>query len=241
MSTVETTRVTVEARDGAMPCFLAEPVGDGPFPGVLVLMEAFGLVASIESVARRIAAEGYVALAPDLYYRELPDDTASYDDLPRAMQLAGALLRHGDAYAQDVAAAIDFLEARPRVARGRIGMTGFCMGGALTFGSACLLPDRIAAAAPFYGGGIVRLLPLADRIRCPLLLFFAERDAHIPLEQVREIEKRLGELGKEFLLQVYPGAEHGFFCEDRAAVYHPQAARDAWQKLKQFFASQLAL
>lgn len=239
MASVVTSRVEVNAPGGAMPCFLAEPEGSGRFPAVLVLMEAFGLVPSIESVAQRLAAEGYVALAPDLYYRDLPDDTAGYGDLPRAMELMGALLRRGEAYVGDLAAALDFLESRPNVARRRIGVTGFCMGGALSFASACLLPERIAAAAPFYGGGITRLLPRADRIQCPLLLFFGERDAHIPLEQVREIEKRLGELGKEFQIEVYPGADHGFFCEDRAAVYHPQAAADAWRKLLHFFAAHL--
>jgi carboxymethylenebutenolidase len=239
LASIATSSVSVPAPGGAMRAHLAEPAGPGPFPAVLVLMEAFGLVPSIESVANRLAAEGYVALAPDLYYREGADDTARYDDLPRAMELMGALLRRGDAYAEDVAASIDFLEARPRVARGRIGVTGFCMGGALTFGSACALPGRIAAAAPFYGGGITRLLPRAAQIACPLLFFFGERDALIPLEQVREIEARLRELGKEFRIEVYPGADHGFFNEDRAATYHPQAAADAWKKLLHFFAAQL--
>jgi carboxymethylenebutenolidase len=239
MREIRTSRVQIPAPDGAMPGHLAEPQGPGPFPAVLVLMEAFGLVPSIETVADRLAAEGYVALAPDLYYRDGADDTAAYDDLPRAMQLMGALLRRGDAYAADVAAAIDFLEARPAVARGRIGVTGFCMGGALCFGSACALPGRIAAAAPFYGGGITRLLPGADRIDCPLLLFFGERDTLIPLEQVREIENRLRELGKEFQIEVYRGADHGFFNPDRAATFHPQAARDSWQKLLHFFGAQL--
>lgn len=240
MGSVKTSRIEVRAPGGAMPCFLAEPEGAGRFPAVLVLMEAFGLVRSIESVAQRLAAEGYLALAPDLYYRDLPNDTARYDDLPRAMELMGALLRRGEAYVGDLAAAIDFLESRPNARARRVGVTGFCMGGALTFASACLLPERIAAAAPFYGGGIANLLPRADRIQCPLLLFFGERDAHIPLDQVREIEKRLRELGKQFEIQVYPGADHGFFCEDRAPVYHPEAAADAWRRLLDFFAAHLA-
>jgi len=239
VAAVKNSRVEVSAPGGAMRGHLAEPEGHGPFPAVLVLMEAFGLVPSIESVADRLAAEGYVALAPDLYYREGPDDTARYDDLPRAMQLMGALLRRGDAYTQDVAAAIDFLEARAGVARGRIGVTGFCMGGALAFGSACALPGRLAAAAPFYGGGIARMLPRADALTAPLLFFFGERDALIPPEQIREIETRLRELDKEFRIEVYPGAEHGFFNSDRAATFHPQAAGDAWKKLLHFFAAQL--
>src|SRR5262249_60726353 len=115
VAAVKTSRIEVSAPAGAMRGPLAEPEGPGPFPAVLVLMEAFGLVPSIESVADRLAAEGYVALAPDLYYREGPDDTARYDDLPRAMQLMGALLRRSDAYTQDVAAATHFLEARAGV------------------------------------------------------------------------------------------------------------------------------
>jgi carboxymethylenebutenolidase len=120
-----------------------------------------------------------------------------------------------------------------------LGVTGFCMGGALTFAAACAFPDRIGAAAPFYGGGIVNLLERADRIACPLYLFFGERDDFIPLDQVRQIEAKLRELGKDFRLEIYAGADHGFFNEERPSVYHPEAAGHAWNELKRFFEAHL--
>jgi carboxymethylenebutenolidase len=160
---VNTSRLTIEAPDGAMPAFLAEPSDAGRSPAVLVLIEAFGLVPSMESVARRLAREGYIALVPDLFYREIPNNTAAYDDLPRGMELMAKLVRRGARFLDDIAAAFVHLEKRETVAPKRLGVTGFCMGGALAFAAACAFPDRIAAAAPFYGGGIVDLLDRADR------------------------------------------------------------------------------
>jgi carboxymethylenebutenolidase len=219
-----------------MPCYLAEPEGPGPFPAVVVIMEAFGLLPHIEQVADRLAAEGYVALAPDFYYRELPDNKVGYDRLPEAI----ALMQKVDdvKFTRDMSAVLDFLAAREKVDGSRVGVMGFCMGGRLSFLTACALPDRVAAAAPFYGGGIVGHLGQADAITCPLLLFFGEKDAFIPLGQVEQIEARLGELGKRFDAKVYSGAEHGFFCDERAS-HHPEAAADAWLRLRAFFAAHL--
>jgi carboxymethylenebutenolidase len=219
-----------------MPCYLAQPEGTGPFPAVVVIMEAFGLLPHIEQVAGRLAGEGYVALAPDFYYRELPDNKVGYDRLPEAI----ALMQKVDdgKFTQDMAAVLDFLAARDDVDASRVGVTGFCMGGRLSFLTACALPDRVAAAAPFYGGGIAGHLEQADAIACPLLLFFGEKDAFIPLDQVEQIEARLGELGKRSEVKVYSGAEHGFFCDERES-HHPEAAADAWQRLRTFFAEHL--
>ena len=231
-----TSRVEIAAEEGAMPSYLAEPDGAGPFPAVVVIMEAFGLLPHIEQVADRLAGEGYVALAPDFYYRELPDNKVGYDRLPEAI----ALMQKVDdrKFTVDMAAALDFLSSRENVDGSRIGVTGFCMGGRLSFLTACVLPDRVAAAAPFYGGGIVGHLEQASAIECPLLLFFGEKDAFIPLEQVQQIEARLGELDKRYDAKVYTGAEHGFFCDERAS-HHPEAAADAWQRLRTFLAKHL--
>ena len=230
-------RVEIPTAGGRMPAHLVAPEGAGPFPAVVVLMEAFGLVPHIEAVAGRLAGEGYVALAPDLYHRAGAESRVGYDRLADAIALMQKL---DDAeFLEDMRACLDFLAARDDVREDRIGVTGFCMGGRLTFLTACALPERVAAAAPFYGGGIAGHLDRAPAIRCPLLLFFGGRDAFIPLEQVRAIEARLSELGKEHALELYPEAEHGFFCDERAS-YHPGAAADAWRKLTDFFARHLA-
>ena len=233
---MRTSTVEIRTPEGTMPAHLAEPEGRGPFPAVVVIMEAFGLVPHIRSVADRLAGEGYVAVAPDFYWRMLPDNAVGSARLDRAIAL---MQKVNDAkFTEDMRAALDWLAVREDVDGTRIGVTGFCMGGRLSFLTACALSDRVAAAAPFYGGGIANHLAQADRIRAALYLFFGEKDAFIPLDQVQRIEARLAELGKTFHCKVYPGADHGFFCEERAS-YHAESAADAWGELTRFFARHL--
>lgn len=228
--------VEIAATDGAMPAVLATPADGGPHPAIVIVMEAFGLVPHMHDVAERLASEGYVAIAPDFYYRELPDNKVGYDELPKAIGLMQKVV--DEKFLDDMRATLAYLRNRSEVADSKIGVTGFCMGGRLTFLSACALPNDVAAAAAFYGGGIVGHLGQANAIQCPLQLFFGERDAFIPADQVKQIDAKLGELGKTYALEVYDGAEHGFFCNERES-YHADAAADAWSKLKGFFAKNL--
>jgi carboxymethylenebutenolidase len=229
--------VSIPSGGGRMPAWLAAP-SDPPRAAVIVLMEAFGLVPGFRKELERIARMGYLAVAPDLYHRQAPDNTASYDELPKAIALMRKL---SDAEAlADLRAAVAYLRARPDVGAGPIGVTGFCMGGRLSFLAACELPEAFAACAPFYGGGIGALLDRADRIRCPLHLFFGERDFFIPPEEVQRIDERLRALGLEYALEHYAGAVHGFCAEERRDSYHAEAAADAWAKLETFFAKHLA-
>jgi carboxymethylenebutenolidase len=233
---IRTSQVQVKTPDGVMPAYLAEPTAPGRHPAVIVVMEAFGLNHNIEEISRRIAGEGYVALAPDVYYR-WPDNKARYDELPKAIGLMQKL--DDKKIVADVGAALDFLAARPNVNAAKTGITGFCMGGRISFLVAEELPDRIAASAPFYGGGIAGLLGKADRIKAPLQLFFGDRDAFIPQDQVKAIDAKLRELKKSYKLENYAGADHGFFCNERAS-YNEKAASDAWTKLRAFFKQHLA-
>jgi len=233
---IRTSQVQVKTPDGVMPAYLAEPTAPGRHPAVIVVMEAFGLNHNIEEISRRIAGEGYVALAPDVYYR-WPDNKARYDELPKAIGLMQKL--DDKKIVADVGAALDFLAARPNVNAAKTGITGFCMGGRISFLVAEELPARIAASAPFYGGGIAGLLGKADRIKAPLQLFFGDRDAFIPQDQVKAIDAKLRELKKSYKLENYAGADHGFFCNERAS-YNEKAASDAWTKLRAFFKQHLA-
>ncbi len=220
-----------------MPAHWVLPLGEGPFPAVVVLMEAFGLVRHIEEVAERLAGEGFAVLAPDLYYRQLPDNRVDYTQVPRAIELMQTI--DDEAFIGDLRAALGFLADSGRVDTRRVAVTGFCMGGRLTFLAACGLAGQIAAAVPFYGGGIHRHLDQAATIACPLLLFFGDRDALISTEQVEAIDQRLRTLGKRYRIQRYPDADHGFFCNDRAS-YHPASATDAWRQLTEFLREQLS-
>jgi carboxymethylenebutenolidase len=221
--------VRVETPDGAMRAHLGTPEGPGPFPAVIVAMEAFGLNRHIEIVAERLAREGYVAIAPDFYHRA-EESVAPYSDLPKAIGLMSALT--DDQILDDVRATLAFLRARPTVRDGRIGMTGFCMGGRITFLTACEL--EIQAAAPFYGGGIGRMLDRADGLSCPVVAFFGEKDGFIPLSEVDAVKRRLADLGKDAEVVVYEGADHGFFCDERPS-YAAEAATDAWTRLLALF------
>jgi carboxymethylenebutenolidase len=226
--------VKVRASDGEMPAFLAQPAGPGKHPAVMVVMEAFGLNQHIKDVAGRVAAEGYVALAPDMYYRE-PNNVVGYDQLPEAIRLMTSL--RDEKIVADMAAAVTYLQSQEFVRGDRIGVTGFCMGGRITFLTACKNSD-VKAAAPFYGGGIGGLLDQASKITCPMLLFFGDQDPFIPNEEVEKIKSTLARLNKPAEVVVYPGAPHGFFCNERDS-YRPEAAQDSWQRLKTFFAKHL--
>src|SRR5262249_22740997 len=141
---VQTQMVEVPASGGTMPVFVARPKGEGAHPGVLVIMEAFGLNHHIKDVAQRLAAEGYVALAPDIYWRGGKGRFVGYDKLPEAIALMTST--KDDEIVADVKSAIDWLAKQPGVRADRIGITGFCMGGRVSYLAACELPDKIAAA-----------------------------------------------------------------------------------------------
>jgi carboxymethylenebutenolidase len=237
---ITTTTIRLRSGDGEMRCHQAQPRGQGKFPAVIVIMEAFGLNDHIKDVTERIAAEGYVTIAPDLYYRESPN-VVGYDELQAAIGLMQRL--DTEKVIADLRRVITHLKIQNFVNGDRIGITGFCMGGTIAFLAACKLPAEIKAAVPFYGGSIAGDSPTAPLksagdMQAPVLCFFGEQDPYIPLSQVQTIEDTLRALGKSFEVKVYPGADHGFFCDDRAS-YHPEAAQDAWEKTKAWFAKHL--
>jgi carboxymethylenebutenolidase len=237
---ISTTTIRLRTGDGEMKCHQVQPRGQGKFPAVIVIMEAFGLNDHIKDVTERIGAEGYVALAPDLYYRESPN-VVDYDQIQEAIGLMQRL--DAEKVVADLRSVIAHLKAQSFVNGDRIGITGFCMGGTIAFLAACKLPTDIKAAVPFYGGSIADDSPTAPLnsvadLQAPVLCFFGEQDPYIPLSQVKKIEDTLRTLGKSHEVKVYANADHGFFCDDRAS-YHPEAAQDAWEKTKAWFAKHL--
>jgi carboxymethylenebutenolidase len=231
---VRTEMIDVPAAGGPMPAFLARPDKEARAPAVLVIQEAFGLNRHIKDVAGRVAAEGYVALAPDLYWRGGRERSVGYDQLPEAIALMQSL--NDKDIVSDVGSAVAYLERQPGVRADRIGITGFCMGGRVSFLAACELPDKIKACAPYYGGGIP--VEKTAKLRAPLLAFFGENDPFIPLDNVEALKAELARHKKQAEVIVYPGANHGFFCNERES-YQTEAASDSWKRLKAFFETHL--
>jgi carboxymethylenebutenolidase len=231
---VQTQMIDVPAATGAMPAFLVKPAGAAAAPAVIVIQEAFGLNAHIKDVAKRVAAEGYVALAPDMFWRGGKGRVAGYDQLPQALQLMGEL--QDDTVVADVGSAVAYLKQQAFVRTDRIGITGFCMGGRVSYLAACELAGKITASVPFYGGGIP--VNLTAKLTVPVLAFFGEDDPFIPLDQVEALKAEAKTHRKAVEVVVYPKAPHGFFCNERDS-YRPEAAKDSWERLKTFFAKHL--
>jgi len=216
----------------AVRAFLARPKGRGPFPGLLVIQEWWGLNAHIMDVASRFARQGYVALAPDLYSRQGNQVTK---DPAVAARLMGRLTER-DALA-DLGAGVRFLLAQPGVDRRRIGVVGFCMGGTY----ALLLPcvrKGIRAAVPFYGQVPNPDAPLRN-LTCPILYIYGTRDEWITLADVDRLRGALARYGKAGEVITYE-APHAFFNNSRRDTYRSEHAKDAWTRTLAFLAQNLA-
>jgi carboxymethylenebutenolidase len=236
---VTTAALQLDASDGAMEACLAKPKEGGSYPGIVVLMEAFGLNDHIRKVTERVAREGYIAIAPDLYHRET-ERTVPYNDLPKAIGLMNRL--QDSKVMEDVGAAIAYLKSQNNLKPGAVGVTGFCMGGRCTYLAAAHHAKDVKAAMAFYGGGISmgKPSPLSrtGEISCPVSLVFGGKDPLIPEQHVTAINQALTEHNVKFQIKTYPEATHGFFCDDRAS-YHEASAKDAWEIFKSFFAQHL--
>ena len=196
------------------------PAGSGP--GLVLWQEIFGVNGHIRAVAEQYAMDGFVVLAPDVFWRQAPRVELNYgaDDRPRAMALMKAYTDQ-DALA-DVAASVAVLRARPEVAGSKVGSFGYCMGGRLAYLTAA--SAAIDAAVAFYGGGIHNQLDRAAGIRCPVQFHYAERDDNIPLQAVESVRDAMQGKGKDAEVHVYAGATHGFNCWQRASYHAPSAA-----------------
>ena len=194
------------------------PAGRGP--GLVLFQEIFGVNPHIRAVAAQYALDGFVVLAPDVFWRQAPRVELGYEgaDRERALALMQGLTA-GDA-AQDIVAAVRTLRERPECKGRRLGAIGYCMGGRLAYLAAAR--TGIDAAVPFYGGGIHQQLDLAADIRCPLQFHFAGVDPHIPPQAVASVREAMAPRGAE--IHVYPGAQHGFNCWARASYQAASAS-----------------
>ncbi|MGH8219396.1 MAG: dienelactone hydrolase family protein [Steroidobacteraceae bacterium] len=216
---------TIMARDGhEFRAWLAAPPGT-PRGAVVVIQEIFGVNSHIRAVTDGYAAEGYVAIAPSLFDRVRKGIELGYEqkDMQEGFGYVQQLER--EQTLADLSAAIAVVKHA-----GRLGVVGYCWGGRMSYVTACELP--VACAVAYYGGGIAQ--ELEKKPKCPMMFHFGERDTHIPLSDVEKIKAAV----PSGIFHVYPGAEHGFNCDQRAS-YNPQAASLARERSLAFFAQHL--
>ncbi len=216
--------VEFPSNGGTAQGYLAVPEGGGGIP-LVVIQEWWGLVPHIENVCDRFAAEGFVALAPDLFHGE---STTEPDEAGKLMMALNV-----DQAARDMGGAVD--KVAEVAGSDRVGVTGFCMGGGLALVLAAKRPDKVKAAVPWYG-----LIPWPDaepdwsQLDAKVLGHYAGEDDFFGPDKVAELQRKLDHAGKDARLHVVDGAEHAFFNDDRPEVHHPEASRACFAETVEF-------
>ena len=231
MESIATETVSLRVDDGTvMNAYVARPSGDGRYPGLLVFQEAFGVNAHIRDVTERLAREGYVSIAPELYHRTGAGFEGKYDDFPSVMPHMKAMTEKGTI--EDIRAAYGWLTNSNHVMPDKVASIGFCMGGRASFLASAILP--LQASISFYGGNIApALLPRVADLHAPILFFWGGLDKHIGPDQTRAVVDECKRLGKTYVNVEFSNADHGFFCDVRPS-YHPGAATLAWSLTKTY-------
>ena len=238
------TDVEVKTPDGVADSVLFHPPGKGRWPAVLIWTDILGLRPVFREMGRRLAAQGYVVLVPNPFYRSkrAPVVDAAFDfskpeDRAKVMPMAAALT--ADTAARDATALIAFLDAQPQTdTRRKAGVQGYCMGGPLTLRSAAAVPARFGAAATFHGGGLVTPKPdsphlLAPVIRASLLCAVARNDDARDPAAKDTLRKALADAGRPATVEVYP-ADHGW-CVKGSQPYDAAEAERAWAALSDLY------
>jgi carboxymethylenebutenolidase len=208
--------------------YLATPK-QGSGPGVVVIQEWWGLVDHIKDVCDRFAGEGFVALAPDLYHGKSTKSPDEAGKLMMAMRI--------DEAEKDLGAAVKYLLTLDSTTSKKIGVVGFCMGGALSLYTATK-NSNIGASVVFYGGH-PKVKPDLPNLHAPVLGLYGEKDGSVTPAVVHDLERQIKDLGKQIEVKIYPGAKHAFFNDTRPEVYDADASADAWQRTIKFFREHL--
>src|SRR5579863_3614619 len=230
----------IATKDGAIETFLTRPERGNPCPPVLLLMDAPGIREELRDMARRLATSGYAVLLPNLYYRAGRDTKFSADVLDaqsrdRARMLAIRTKMTIPPVMEDVGAMLAFIDGRRDIKRGPVGVHGYCMSGPYALAAAARFPERIAAAASFYGTWLV-----SDAVESPHLnlgkikgevhIACAQYDDLAPLPMVAELRHLFKKARTPGELELYPGVYHGFAFPQRWC-YQKQAAERHWERL----------
>ncbi|BCW88733.1 hypothetical protein sos41_18750 [Alphaproteobacteria bacterium SO-S41] len=239
---MQKTAVEIETPDGVADGYVFTPKGEGPFPGVIFLVDIGGIREANLGMAERLAGEGFVVAMPNPFYRtgrgQVLDFGAPREELMKRFgELATPLTPQ--AVAKDESAFVDFLERQAKVKQGAYGVVGYCFTGAHAMRAAAARPDKIAAAASFHGGRLLIDGPdsphlLLPEIKARLYFGHAVQDQSMTAEQILKFEDALGQWGGHFASETYEGALHGWTVPGRADIYNQPQAELAHEKLTAF-------
>jgi carboxymethylenebutenolidase len=237
--------IEISTKHGMMPTFVVRPEEGGPHPAIIFYMDAPGIREELRNMARRYARQGYYVILPDLYYRlgMLRFDTHRRND---SMSVVIRTVRQSiddEKIMDDTAAMFGYLDGQSEVKPGPAAVVGYCMSGSYVAAAAIHFPDRIAAAASFYGMNIVTDKDNSphksfDKIKGELYLAFAEEDPVVPAETLPVMKAALEKAGTKHEMERFPGTHHGF-CFVEREVYDRPAAETAWRKTFDLFARRL--
>ena len=216
---------------GSVQGYLGRPAGEGPWPTVVVIQEWWGLDNQTESIVDRFAGlpSPYFAFAPDLFHGEM----ALLGDSDKATAL---VQKYGPTAAQDLFVTFDALKTHQDCS-GKIGSVGFCFGGRMSLVLGANRP--VDAVCTFYGGGMQQVFDQLDKLKAPVLGLYGDQDKSIPKGTIEEFDKLLDKLGVQHEIVVYPNSGHAFFRDRDRDTYRPEPARDAWERVQNFFAKYL--
>ncbi|MCW5605972.1 MAG: dienelactone hydrolase family protein [Burkholderiales bacterium] len=224
---------TTKVGDREMRIYMGVPDRPGPHPGIVVAQHAGGVDAQIQDAVHRLHREGYVVAAPELFHRQ-----------PEKVEGSRTALLRDDEIIADINATIAHLKAM-RMTVGPLGITGFCMGGRVTYLMACVQPE-FKAAAVFYGGNIFRALgdgpspfERSAGIQCPMIGFFGVEDGNPSPDDVRKIDAELTRLGKWHEIHLYNNAGHAFQNFISPERYRERPSRASWHEMLAFFTEYL--
>ena len=226
MAEITTSMVNYRINGEQASGYEAKPEGAGPFPGVIVIQEWWGLDPHIKDVTERFAREGYYAVGPDLFHgavTEEPDE---------AMNLTRSLDR--DLAVKEIDAAIRYIKGQPSSNR-KVGVVGYCLGGGLALTTA-VNSNNADAVNPYYGG-VPNPIDQVQQIQCPVMAFYSATDRGMP-DAANEMEATMQRFGKQYEGRIYD-APHAFF-NDRRPSYREETSRDTWQRTLAFFSQHLS-
>ncbi|TNE67804.1 MAG: dienelactone hydrolase family protein [Alphaproteobacteria bacterium] len=241
-------RFEVQTRDGVCPVWLHKPAGGGSWPAVILYMDGPGIRPAVHRIADKLAQAGYVVVLPDLFYR-----SGAYDPVDPKVTFVDPALKaaHREKYMapatpravmSDTEALLAFMDGRPEIRKGAIGVVGYCMGGRLALVAAATFPDRITAAASYHGGGLATDAPssphlMADRMKARIYVAGAIEDANFDDAMKERLAAALQAAGVDHMVETYP-ARHGWVPDD-TPVHNPAEAEHHWRTLTALFADTL--